>query len=292
MTGSADRTRDDTYAALTDETRLRILFALAERYEEAWSSGWLTFSELCDRVGVDDTGRFSYHLDELRGEFVREVDGRYQPRVAALEVVSAIRAGTYDDESVAVERRPTDYDCPHCDRSLVASYRDYLLYVGCPDHGAAVAYPTPPRAASGRSLADVLDLSLRKHACDVRLLRDGVCPHCWGTAGLSFPRDSVPDSYLVDDVEYATAACDACWLSYPLPVAHAVLGHHAVERRYADRGLGPKDAQIGPHDLARVSDVDYPDGDSPAARVTVRLGDPPLVFELDEDCGVLEHRRG
>lgn len=280
---------DDTYAALTDETRVRILVTLAEQYDEAWTSGWPSFSELRERVGVEDTSRFSYHLDELQDELVQKVDGRYRPRVAALEIVSVIRAGTYDDETVDVDRQQTDYECPHCEQHLDANYRDHYLYVGCADHGAAVALPTPPRALADRALEDVIELSLRKHACDVRLLRDGVCAHCWGGAGLSFPRDSVPESYLVDDVPYATAACDSCWLSYPIPVAHTVLGHPAVETLYADHGLGPADAQIGPHDLARTSDVVRPDSESPAARLTIRLGDDSLVFQLDGDCTVLDH---
>jgi DNA-binding transcriptional ArsR family regulator len=288
--------REATYAVLTDETRVRILLALADRYDEAWSSGWPTFSELRTQVGVDDTSRFSYHLTELQDEFVRKVDERYRPRVAALEIVAAIRAGTYGevgtgDEESDIEQREMDCDCLHCDRALIATYRNHQLYVGCPEHGAAVAYPTPPRATRSRTLNEVIDCSLRKHACDVRLLRDGVCPHCWGTARLSFPRDSVPDTYLLDDVLYATAKCDICWLSYPIPIAHTVLGHPAVETLYANCGLGPRDAQLGSHNLARVSDVSLPESDSPAAQIVVGLGDNQLTFALDEACSVLEHQR-
>jgi len=292
---NGDNTREATYAALTDETRIRILLTLADQYDEAWSSGWPTFSELREQVGVEDTSRFSYHLTELQDTFVRKIDGRYQPRVAALEIVTAIRAGSYgkqtDNRENTIEEQETAYECPHCDRKLVAAYQNHQLYVGCPDHGAAVAYPTPPRAARSRTLEDVIDCSLRKHACDVRLLRDGVCPHCWGTANLSFPRESVPDSYLYDDMLYATAGCDACWLSYPIPVAHTILGHHAIETLYADHGLGPRDAQLGPNDLAQVSEVSIFEENSIAAQIVVDLDDEPLVFDLNKTCKVLDHRR-
>lgn len=291
MAESGEHSYDDTYAVLTDETRLRILFALAEQYDEAWSSEWPSFSELREHVGVEDTSRFSYHLNELQDEFVRKVDGEYQPRVAALEIVSAIRAGTYDDDEVAVAERKTDYECPHCEQALVATYRDHHVYVGCPNHGAAIAYPTPPRALENRTIDDVIHLSFRKHASDVRLLRDGVCPHCWGTADFSFPRGSVPDSYLITDVTYATARCDACWLSYPIPVAHTVLGHPAVEMLYAEHGLSLTDAQIGPQTLARVSDVTLPETESPEARIAIALFDESLVFELDETCNITNHYR-
>lgn len=288
MSSSGAGPFDGTYAALTDETRIRILFALADQYDEAWSAEWPTFSELRDRVGVDDTSRFSYHLDQLQDDFVRKEDGRYRPRVAALEIVSTIRAGTYEDTSVAVDEHQTGYECPHCEEPLVATYRHHRLHVGCPSHGAAIAYPTPPRALADRTLAEVVDCSFRKHACDVRLFRDGVCPHCWGTGGLSFPRDSVPDSYLLDDVTYGTAACDTCWVSYPIPVAHTVLGHPVVESLYAEHGLGPTAAQIGPHNLARIGDVSLPESASPAARVTVDLHDDSLTLDLDASCRVVD----
>lgn len=291
MTGSADESHEATYAVLTDETRLAIILTLTAQYGEAWSSEWPSFSELRAQVGVDDTSRFSYHLTELQDEFVTKVDGRYQPRVAALEIAAGIRAGTYEEEPVSVDGRETAYGCPHCSNTLTASYSDHRLYVGCPDHGAAVAYPTPPRALQDRRLQDVIEISLRKHACDVRLLRSGVCPHCWGTAGLSVPRGSVPESYLLDDVPYATASCDVCWLSYPLPVARTVLGHAAVETLYADHDLGPAAAQLGPHDLARTSDVSLPDATPPSARVTTEIGDDELTVELDDGCQVLDSWR-
>ena len=291
MADTGSGSNDSTYAALTDETRIRILFALADQYGDAWSAEWPSFSELRERVGVDDTSRFSYHLDELQDDFVRKVDGTYRPRVAALEIVSTIRAGTYDGDTVAVDQQQTDYECPSCEEALVASYRHHHLYVGCPSHGAAIAYPTPPRALADRTLEDVIDLSFRKHACDVRLFRNDVCPHCWGAAGFSFPRDSVPDSYLLDDVAYATAKCDTCWVSYPIPIAQTVLGHPAVETLYSTHELGPTDAQIGPHNLARISEVALPDSKSPAARINVELRADSLVLELDESCHVTDWQR-
>ncbi|WP_434523225.1 winged helix-turn-helix domain-containing protein [Halorubrum sp. AS12] len=291
MADTGSSSNDSTYAALTDETRIRILFALADQYADAWSAEWPSFSELREQVGVEDTSRFSYHLDELQDDFVRKVDGTYRPRVATLEIVSTIRARTYEDDTVTVDQQQTDYECPYCEETLVASYHHHQLYVGCPSHGAAIAYPTPPRALADRTLEDVIDLSFRKHACDVRLFRDNVCPHCWGTAGFSFPRDSVPDSYLLDDVAYATAKCDTCWVSYPIPIAHTVLGHPAVETLYSRHGLSPTDAQIGPHDLARISEVSLPDSKSPAAKVSIELHTDSLVLELDESCHIIDWQR-
>jgi DNA-binding transcriptional ArsR family regulator len=289
MTGEREAS-ESAYAALTDETRVRILLTLADQYDEAWASRWPTFSELRERVGVEDTSRFSYHLSELQDDFIQKVDGRYRPGIAALEIVAAIRAGSYmtqnGDKQYEIQEQETEYECPHCDRDLVAAYQEHHLYIGCPDHGAAVAYPTPPRATENRSLDAVIDATLQNHACDVRLLRNGICPHCWGSAGLSLSRDSVPESYLYRDVPYATAACGTCWLSYPIPTAQTILGHHAVEALYAAHGLRPRDAQIGPHSLTEVSNVSTDEAVPTAARVEVGLADGSVEFDLDENCRI------
>lgn len=282
-------TPDDAHAALADETRLRILSALADHYREAWSSGWLSFSELRDRVGVRDTSRFSYHLGKLRGEFIVKENEQYRPTIAALEIVSAVRAGTYGGETENRERE-IDEVCPRCERSLVARHRDHLLSLSCPDHGVALAYPVPPTAAAHRSLEELIDLALRRHAADVESIRRGVCPYCWGPASVSYPRETVPASYLRQDPVYATAACERCWLAYPIPIADLLVRFPPVVALYHDHGLGSPAAHLGSQALVSVSDVAVSD-DPLSAQITVSLADDRLVVELDDDCTVREYRR-
>ncbi|WP_415380891.1 hypothetical protein [Halosimplex sp. TS25] len=62
----------DTFTLLSDETRVRILAALADAGEEA-----VRFSDLRSRVDVTDSGQFNYHLDRLRGELVAKTDDGY-----------------------------------------------------------------------------------------------------------------------------------------------------------------------------------------------------------------------
>jgi hypothetical protein len=52
------------FELLSDDTRVRIVSELFA------ARGSLRFSTLCDRVGVEDTGRFNYHLERLRGALV------------------------------------------------------------------------------------------------------------------------------------------------------------------------------------------------------------------------------
>ncbi|WP_123538752.1 winged helix-turn-helix domain-containing protein [Halosimplex salinum] len=62
----------DTFTLLSNETRVRILAALADSDAEA-----VRFSDLRSRVGVTDSGQFNYHLEKLRGELVAKTDDGY-----------------------------------------------------------------------------------------------------------------------------------------------------------------------------------------------------------------------
>jgi hypothetical protein len=107
----------DALAVLGDETRIAILRALAEAEQP------LSFSELRRRAGVDDAGRFNYHLSKLREYFVREEDGGYTLRHAGSRVVAAAGVAGNGTPSTAVEddtvlegaRDDEPTTCPVCD---------------------------------------------------------------------------------------------------------------------------------------------------------------------------------
>lgn len=62
---------------LADETRIRILRELYAARPSDEARDGLQFSTLRRRVGVADSGRFNYHLDQLTDELVTKTDGRY-----------------------------------------------------------------------------------------------------------------------------------------------------------------------------------------------------------------------
>ncbi|WP_435063310.1 DUF7347 domain-containing protein [Halobaculum sp. EA56] len=91
--GAIARDAADALSALASEHRIAIIRELAA------ADGPLSFSELRGRVGMRDTGRFNYHLGELRGRFVRERDGGYVLGHAGERVVLA--AADLDAEGAA-----------------------------------------------------------------------------------------------------------------------------------------------------------------------------------------------
>ena len=71
------------FALLGDATRLRILRELWEAQRDAPDEG-VPFEALRERAGVDDSGRFNYHLGKLTGRFVERGDDGYRLRFAGV----------------------------------------------------------------------------------------------------------------------------------------------------------------------------------------------------------------
>lgn len=83
--GMANSSEDVTDAldVLGNEIRMGILRELAE------ADGSLTFSELRERVGIRDSGKFNYHLTKLCSYFVRETADGYELGHAGTRVIAA-----------------------------------------------------------------------------------------------------------------------------------------------------------------------------------------------------------
>lgn len=96
------------YSALGHELRVRILYALFS------SQSPLGYNELMREVGKVDSGRFNYHLSELRDTFVVRSEHGYELNLQGQRLMSSVVAGRYMGEEVdysADLERP----CPACD---------------------------------------------------------------------------------------------------------------------------------------------------------------------------------
>ncbi|MGQ5516099.1 winged helix-turn-helix domain-containing protein [Halococcus saccharolyticus] len=98
----------DALSALGNETRVAILRELAD------ADDTLSFSDLRDRVGIRDSGKFNYHLSELCAYFVRETESGYELGHAGTRVIDAATSRDEPvprDDSDAVDASET---CPVC----------------------------------------------------------------------------------------------------------------------------------------------------------------------------------
>lgn len=106
--GSEDATSRaaDALATVGNKHRLAILRELAAADDP------LPFSELRKQVGISDTGLFNYHLTELCGRFVQQVDGCYELGHAGERVVLA--ASDLNPEGADALAGTPDGECPLC----------------------------------------------------------------------------------------------------------------------------------------------------------------------------------
>jgi len=177
----------EAFALLGDDTRIEILQALADAVADEGEP--VAFSALYDRVDVDDSAHFNYHLKQLRDHFVRKVDDGYAFRTAGWKVVRAVFAGTFTGSA---DRGPFEApgDCWHCEGDLRATYADERLTIACADCGRpTVSYPFAPGGVADRDPEELLTAfhhHVRHHYC---LAADGVCPECTGRVETHLTRD-------------------------------------------------------------------------------------------------------
>lgn len=157
------------FDAVSDEVRLGVIEAFVEerrRRRDALEPGdrgditddvvLLSFTELWEAVGIEDSGRFNYHLDKLVGRFVHRTPKGYMLTVAGHRLAGSIIAGRYDTVAAAPER--VDRYCPACSGQLTAMYTGGALSLLCEnDHGSDQTETDDAPFDADEDLADAID---------------------------------------------------------------------------------------------------------------------------------------
>ena len=264
---------EEAFAAVADELRVRIL-------RELWDADDpLSFSELRERVGVRDSGRFNYHLGELRGRFVEKDDaGGYDLRFAGRKLVGSLYSGAYTKAAKSVGPQPVDGSCVACGGSLEAVYEDEAGKVDCTDcEVTLIQTGVPPAFVDGREddLAAAIDGYVRT---TLRSFLDGFCSTCSG-----------PTTGRLRDSEYgpqAVVECERCGASFRGLAAWVGVDHPAVVSFYDDHDRSVRDTALWHIDW--LADAEWV-GDGNAAdraAVTVELDDEQVRLTVDANLAV------
>lgn len=269
----------EAFEILGDDVRLDVLRALGD------ADGPLSFSELRDRTGVRDSGRFNYHLDRLRDHFVREGDGGYELRYHGRRVVEAVLAGTFTD-TAEIGPFQVDGSCYECDGALEGVYEDERVVItcsACDERIISVSFP--PSALHGRDPGELMAAYERWSRSEVALAVEGICPVCAGRterafvdAGDHLPFDRLPNF-----------PCTACSHQAITSFAAIALRSTAVETFYADNGVDVDDRPYW--DVEPVVTGEYTTVESwEPLRVEVEFpaGDERLRVTLDDDLDIVE----
>ena len=189
----------DAFARLGNETRLSILDVLHDRLSVGDRSDYtVTYTELREAVGEEDSGKFGYHLNQLLGEFVEKRPGGYAIQYPGKELVRTVESGAVEPASSG-ESGPTDATCFLCEAPVSVSYVDGYVSARCTEcdgaldfdftpEGALSSLPVPAGAvgeAVETAPRELLDRVHGRFCHRSRMFGDGTCPRCSGPATAS-----------------------------------------------------------------------------------------------------------
>lgn len=267
----------EAFEVLGDELRLEVLRTLSKADDP------LTFSGLRERTGVRDSGRFNYHLDRLRGHFVRRTDDGYELRFHGHRVVETVLAGTFTD-TVEVDPFAVEGSCYACDGSLRGTYEDERVTIACTDCDERVlSVPFPPSGLHGRDPEELMAAYRRWSRARVDVAADGVCPACSGPVErrLVDPADRVPFECL------PAFDCTACTSRTVTSFAALALRRPVVERFYADQGVDLEERPYWDLEPCVTGEHTTVESTDPLrAVVAFPAGDERLRVTLDDDLSV------
>lgn len=196
LAGTVGEPTIDAFDILANDTRMAIILVLWEAKDPGPpltepSAAAVPFSELRERVGIQDPGQFNYHLDKLRGTFVESTDDGYTLTTAAEQVLSAVLAGTLADQP-SFENEPIDADCNRCGAPVVVDYREGAIIERCSSCEGMWGVPDDPPGMLAKRFLPPVGLKNRTpqefHRTGNTWTRhrlfsmiEGVCPDCSGT---------------------------------------------------------------------------------------------------------------
>jgi len=293
---------DEAFTVLGDTTRLSILQELGH------AEGPLPFNELRERIGYDDSGNFQYHLNKLRGHFVRQTDEGYELRQPGVRVVGAILSGAVT-ERPHLDEEPVDWPCPYCGGQITISYGDdetgkHLLSIFCTeclalsphaDHfepGQVGDIQLSPAGIKNRTPDEVIRAAITWDHFEMLGTYYGVCPHCQAV---------VEQSVNVCEDHDPNGTCASCERRYPVEIhyectnclfdlgpmaaASGVLKHFELLSFLIDHDINPFTDAWGP--VAREATEEVLSTEPLRIRYTYTLDGDSLVLILDEDLSVL-----
>ncbi|WP_232703473.1 winged helix-turn-helix domain-containing protein [Halobacterium wangiae] len=270
------------FALLSNDLRVAMLRALGEAADP------LAFSELRERVGEADSGKFNYHLGKLTGNFVTQGDDGYELSLAGRRVYGAILSGQYTADA-SVDPFEFEGPCPFCGHeTLVAEYADERARLYCPDCEVwRNEFSFPPASLDQFERAALPAAFDRWMLATVVKVLQGFCANCGGRVdGTLVPTESDLPMDLAARFECRRCG-DELRSSPTLPVLFDPTAVAFFEAHGVDVFADPSWRYFGPDDEFAVSTAD---GDEPTATVRVALGDDELTATVGPDVRVTDVR--
>jgi hypothetical protein len=299
----------EAFKLLSNETRLAILLALWEAADPGLGNDELSFTELRDRVGVRQGGRFNYHLDKLVGRFVERTDGGYALRTRGETLVRTV-IGAAGFDAPSIDRTEIEMPCRHCGGRTAVTYEDEWLHRVCtecegtfendaiPD-GCLSGFPLAPAAVTDRTPEELFAVAKYRALQAVHDKVEGICPSCSGPVNsepavcVDHDDDSICETCGRSDPVRVRLACEVCKDWSVVPVATCLMFHPAVVAFYYDHDISLQwniddfATLRRVHDLI-VEEVELDAADPSRLLLTFRIDGDELRLTLDRELDVVK----
>ncbi|QLG51060.1 ArsR/SmtB family transcription factor [Natrinema halophilum] len=277
----------DAISSLGNAHRLEILLALDkvdQEHQKPWHT--MSFTELYNAVNVDSSSQFSYHLDRLDGQFVRETPDGYRLTYSGHKIVRAILSDLYESTSTFDDRDVAGV-CLSCEEaSLLATLDAEQFRIRCTSCEAILVTDFFPQSQTrGRTSAEIIEsFGYRIWSMYVQL-RGGICPECFG------PIDTDVDVYEYDgkSIYLHVNSCRECRHRISLPIEVAVAFHPAVRYLFWKHDISLLDVPLWEffeYLTAGVIVTDIVSDDPFVASFEITLADESLSFTMDDTTTV------
>lgn len=238
----------DVFALVGNEVRIQIIKSLGDAQGTRGPPAVCSFAELRSEVGPRmDSSRFNYHLQQLVGHYVANVDEGYRLNPEGTTLYRTLRAGALD-EYHSIEPVPVDTACHFCDDSLEALYDGGRYTVRCRGCDHVYSRLTIPPHAVGDGITDELIRRVDMYARSQYIVAaSGVCPVCIGSLDIQMlPADEVTlTGNTTDDLTlFVHASCEHCGHQQYLNIGSALLHHPTVVTFLYNRGLDVLSMQV------------------------------------------------
>lgn len=249
----------------------------------------LAFSDLQSTVGVEDNGKFNYHLSQVAGHYVEKTDEGYQLRPAGIRVFQAIRSGSYATD-LTVEPQEVDSPCVDCDGNCSVWYENGRVYSGCKScDDVTLRYPLPPGMFDPDEPGSLADAASKRLSRDQRSFLRGVCPYCSGDVEGELITEK-PEAFTDKQSEkrevFGAYSCRQCYWFLKTNLGSTFREHSAIISFYYERGVNLYDIP----QWENPADVDEAviTNDPLTASVTFHCDDDARRIVVDDDLTVVD----
>jgi hypothetical protein len=216
----------EAFQLLADETRLDIIEHL-----RCAEDGPVSYAEIKSALGIQDSGRFNYHLDKLSGTFISKSEEGYALSFSANTLYQAILSTRPIAEHPSLTFDVAE-SCPECGSTFEIRYEHEFIVSQCPNCEAqSFGYPFPPGGFEGRTDEETLRAMVQRMYHHVSLAQQGVCPYCSGKMTAEWLTDH--DTEFSSDV-LVHYTCSLCEMELYTSVVGMIEQHSAVVSLFDD----------------------------------------------------------